>query len=474
MLSSFRRRDKRHEDTALLQQVSLDLGEPKLRPKRKLATSGSSFKLLVVLLTLWMLLIHYFERIRVKNAVNACQWENWENWTGSKADVRPHRVVLLADPQLVDDHTYPKLPRLANYLIRKMSDNYLYINNKYMEAYLDPDTTIFVGDLFDGGREWDDDVWIEEYKRFNAIFPRKPNRRTFRSLPGNHDIGFQNISYHNLRRFSSFFGELNDAFELGNHTFVQLDTISISHEDEQINRDSFAFLDSFDSFINPLLPRILLSHVPLYRDPGVEVCGPGRESKRKFPLQRGFQYQTVIDYFITKDVLDKVNPTLVFSGDDHDYCDIVHVDYSDNTRKLAREISCKTPSMTNGIKYPAYHLLSLNNPYDPKPKTGLVDPNNEKTYETMMCYLPNPYRGVKVYGFCLLLLFAILYACIIHPEKVERWIGKAKPQILPQTLQSLVPPDEGLDLRTRKINCLVHCGALLTCILVLLSLYNRM
>lgn len=473
MLTSFRRRDKRLDESATLQSASSESPELKLRPKRRLAESGSFLKLLVIILALWVLLIHYFERIRVRNAVNACQWDTWENWKGDKAKVKPHRIALLADPQLVDDHTYPKLPRLANYVIRKMSDNYLYINHKYMQAYLDPDTTIFVGDLFDGGREWDDDVWFEEYKRFNTIFPRKPNRRSFRSLPGNHDIGYQNISYHNVRRFSTFFGELNDAFELGNHTFVQLDTISMSHEDEQINEESGAFLDSIDAITNPMLPRILLSHVPLYRDPNVEVCGPGRESKKRFPLQRGYQYQTVIDYSITKEVLDKVNPMLVFSGDDHDYCDTVHIDYLDNTKMLAREISCKTPSMTNGIKYPAFHLLSLNNPYDPKPKSALLDSDDRKTYETMMCYLPNPYRAVKVYGFCLLLLFGILVACIVYPEKVEQWIGDTKPQILPHSFQTFVKADHGQDFKTRILICLVHCGGLLACILILLSLYYR-
>lgn len=473
MLTSFRRRDKKPEESSTLKQDSPESLESKLRPRRKLAGLGASLKLFTMLLALWVIVIHYFERIRVKNAVNACQWDKWENWKGEKAGVKPHRIVLLADPQLVDDHTYPTLPRLANYVIQKMSDNYLYINYKYMQAYLDPDTTIFVGDLFDGGRDWDDEVWFEEFKRFNSIFPRKPNRRSFRSLPGNHDIGFQNISYHNLRRFSSFFGELNDAFELGNHTFVQLDTISLSHEDEEFNQEPDTFCNSIDTISNPMLPRILLSHVPLYRDPNVEVCGPGRESKKRFPLQRGFQYQTVIDYYVTQKVLDKIKPILIFSGDDHDYCDTVHIDYLDNSKKLAREISCKTPSMTNGIKYPAYHLLSLNNPYDPHPKSALLDDNEKKTYETMMCYLPNPYRAVKVYSFCLLLLFAILFAFIVHPEKVEHWIGETRPQILPQTIQSFVKPDHSQDLRTRRLSCLVHCGALLACLLALISLYYR-
>lgn len=471
---NFRRRDKKPDGPPPPLDSPPSTSDTKLRPKRKSVSSGSVWKLLVALLTVWLLLIHYFERIRVKHAINACQWDKWENWTGDKASVKPHRIVLLADPQLVDDHTYPKLPRLIERILRRMSDNYLYINHKYMQAYLDPDSTIFVGDLFDGGRDWDDETWDAEFERFNAIFPRKPNRRTFRSLPGNHDIGFQNISHHNLLRFSAFFGEPNEAFELGNHTFVQLDTISLSHEDPEIYYESRKFLDSVSTLINPMMPRILLTHVPLYRDPLVEVCAANRESKKPFPLQRGVQYQTVIEYHISKEVLDIVNPTIVFSGDDHDVCDTVHVDYLDNSKQLAREISCKTPSMTNGIRYPAYHLLSLNNPYDPKPKSKLLDHNEEKTYETMMCYLPNPYRGVKVYAFCLLVLFAILTACIVYPEQVDDLIGHTQPQILPQSFQTFVNHDQDHDIKLRYIKCGIHCGILLFGILTLLSLYNRM
>ena len=41
-----------------------------------------------------------------------------------------------------------------------------------IHSVLAPDTTIFLGDLFDGGRYWDDKQWIDEYKRFTKIFPK--------------------------------------------------------------------------------------------------------------------------------------------------------------------------------------------------------------------------------------------------------------------------------------------------------------
>lgn len=462
----FRRREKKSSDVDA-EAPGLSKQDSKFRPRSSEGGFKLSTKLLTILLIYWLVIIHYFERVRVKSAIEKCAWNGWENWKGEQASNRPHRAVLLADPQLVDDHTYPHLPRFANYFIRKMSDNYLHTNYNYMQAYLDPDSTIFVGDLFDGGRDWEDDVWFEEYHRFNKLFPQKTNRKTFRSLPGNHDIGFQNITYLVAKRFAAFFGEPNDLFELGNHTFVQLDTISLSHDDTQISQNAWDFFGSLPGRLREDFPRILLTHVPLYRDPKVEKCGPGRESSKPFPLQKGFQYQTVIDYVYTDKILKTIDPVIVFSGDDHDHCDTVHVDYADNTKKLAREISCKTPSMTNGISYPAYQLLSLNNP---DPSKGQY----EKTFETVMCYLPVPFRGVKVYALSFLASYFLLIFCIYFPEKAGRFLERRRAILLPQFLKTYTSYEKDSSLTLRAANCGIYCATLTVAVLVLLACYNPM
>ncbi|KAF3989971.1 hypothetical protein FT663_02050 [Candidozyma haemuli var. vulneris] len=471
---NFRRRDRKHEGP-----VVPDEKVPEPRPTFQPRRNGHrvlSFKLILGLLVYFLVIIHYFERVRVKNAVNSCQWDNWEHWSGEKADVTPHRVAFIADPQLVDDHTYPKLPRLVGYLLRRMSDNYLHTNYKFMQYYLDPDTVIFLGDMFDGGREWDDKMWLDEYKRFNKIFPKKPNRRSIRSLPGNHDIGFQNVSTHNMERFAAYFGEANDFYELGNHTIVQLDTISMSHEDPAVHTQAREFLASLDTKINPSMPRMVLTHVPLYRDPRVETCDALRESSRPFPLQRGHQYQTVIDYSYTSQILNQLSPKIVFSGDDHDYCDMHHVDYTDNSKILAREISVKTASMTNGIKYPAIQLLSLNNPYDPNPKSKLASPDDTTTYKTMMCYMPTPYAGAKFYGLSYLVAVGILVACIVYPERIEIYLDKSagSSSVLPRFWQHcMVEHEKHSSFRKRLNEVGFHSAILLWSILCILSLYNR-
>ncbi|KAG7661711.1 uncharacterized protein J8A68_004769 [[Candida] subhashii] len=301
---------------------------------------------LVVLSLGWVGVVHYFERIVPYRIIEKCQWKQWEKWPSDR-DV--HRIALLADPQIVDDYSYPKQFKFFNFFVRAGADNYLHRNFQIMQEILDPDTTIFLGDLFDGGRYWEDDQWIAELKRFNKVFPKRVNRRDIRSIPGNHDIGFQTIHKHIQDRFAQYFGDLNDYIELGNHTIVMFDSISLSHPNETILRESREFLESINQRINPAYPRIILTHVPLYRFPDSQLCGPLRESKKLFPLVRGDEYQTVIEYGFSQEILKTIQPEIIFAGDDHDYCDIIqHYQTSNGIDKQTREITMKSPAMTSG------------------------------------------------------------------------------------------------------------------------------
>ena len=217
---------------------------------------------------------------------------------------------------------------------------------------LQPSTVYFLGDLFDGGREWstlaskspekvwnkyDTDFWLQEYRRFGEIFfdpwimyAAKSNpsadRKIISSLPGNHDLGIgTGIRLPVRARFSVFFGEGNRIDLIGNHTFVAVDTVSLTakpqseessatiwqpaqeflesanakkkktiardlrlryglaentllqHSVNEANNSPTGDTNSTSSLGESLdIPTILISHVPFYRDPGTP-CGPLRE-----------------------------------------------------------------------------------------------------------------------------------------------------------------------------------------------------
>lgn len=418
----------------------------------------------------------------------------------------PHRITLVADPQLVDPHTYPGRPWPLSTLTIKHTDVYLRRAYSRIQRDLDPHTVLFLGDLFDGGREWGTLLshspeeqyhrygrlfWQKEYDRFAHIFlkerggsqvsdtHRADGRRLITSLPGNHDLGFgRGIQLPVRGRFRAYFGEGNRLDVIGNHTFVCLDTVSLSaqeqaHAHEEIWRPAFDMLNNLEQDRNnavnrhlqhlfdepevfpephntkfldladassaalirktslpkplsketqPTLPTILLTHVPLYRPSGTN-CGPLRERGSAISISAGYQYQNTLSIGITDQIIDNVNRdgTLqhVFSGDDHDYCEIVHDTSTSKAGesnigkpgmavgKKIREITVKSISWAMGVRRPGFLLVSLWNPIDVhgKPLPGTVD----RTIQTHLCLLPDQLsiliRYGILFGISLLILF---------------------------------------------------------------------
>ncbi|CCJ31489.1 unnamed protein product, partial [Pneumocystis jirovecii] len=190
----------------------------------------------------WFFILWYGEVSIFKKMVNHCMWSQWENWENG---AHPYRVALIGDPQLVDKGTYNRsfiLTALTNFY----TDKYMKRNWKYLNNQLHPQSLIFLGDLLDGGRDLEmkkyristleeqkilkKTRWIKEYRRFDDVFFQPPGVKVISTLPGNHDIGFSDgVTLKRLNRFRAYFGESSSSYTIGNHTFVLLDTISLSN-----------------------------------------------------------------------------------------------------------------------------------------------------------------------------------------------------------------------------------------------------
>lgn len=354
---------------------------------RRLRGSGA---LLAILSALWLALFTYFELIAPYRNAAKCHWGNVDKKTN---------VMLVADPQLIDGHTYPERNRLLLKLSQHTVDVYLKQNYKALVNQLKPDYIMFLGDYLDNGRLCDDNYYEIEFLRFEKIFNVFPQyvrgKNLFTSVPGNHDVGFGNGVKAALQaRFASHFGKANTVCEIEGVDFIMLDSPSLSSQDPEIRKDSLQFLELLSAPINP---RVLLSHVPLFRDTEKQPCGPHRE-RNPFLQIAGYQYQLALDPDILEYLLNRIRPQLIFAGDDHDYCAIVR----DNG---AREYTVKSISMAMGIQYPAVQLLSF------AAKGPILQ------YDTHMCYLPSPY--VKV--------FAYLFAAIFSSFIVVFWNIKQRP-----------------------------------------------
>ncbi|CAD0037748.1 unnamed protein product, partial [Aureobasidium pullulans] len=370
----------------------------------------------------------------------------------------------------------------------------IYIKRSFhlLQRHIDPDTTLFLGDLFDGGREWSthfegfqpseqqwkkygDKYWLNEYDRFGNIFftqdqvtggmPAHKVKKFVASLPGNHDLGFGNGVQVPIRnRYQAYFGEGDRIDIVGNHTFVSIDAVSLSamgqpDSSPELWNSTMQFLDNAQYLKHkavraelkeqqgliphrrwahavttphdlgyqptkqelakepkPEFPTILLSHVPLYRPEGTP-CGPLRE---KYPpaapnlkhdkpnairIAGGYQYQNVLTQEISKTVAEKIgNIAHAFSGDDHDYCEVVHPDYASRHDRGIREITVKSISWAMGVRKPGFQLVSLWNPVDENGESLRDGP----TLQTHLCLLPDQLSIFIRYGILAALSLIVL------------------------------------------------------------------
>lgn len=438
-------------------------------------------------------------------------------------------MLLIADPQLVDPHTYPDRPWPLSSLTIVYTDLYLRRAYRSLQQSLLPDSTLFLGDLFDGGREWGtaqyespedrfksygQAFWRREYIRFSKLFlrdwfngpvatPSAPyGRKIIASVPGNHDLGFASgINPAVKSRFDAFFGPLNRVDVLGNHSFVSLDTVSLSAMDQvdpntgahgggdasdaatssshlwkpvedflgsvkQVRHravqtewqrltaspeqrlhkaDVLSVKEPLDSapFARPRhdipssqFPTLILSHVPLYR-PADTPCGPLREGNPSISLSRGYQYQNVLTPLISSDIVKHLTPeeiVQIYSGDDHDYCEVSHSEYTG----AINEITVKSMSWAMGIRKPGVQLVSLWNPIDiDEMQHDTLDnpdppPTPKDTVQNRLCHLPDQLSIFIRYGQLLILTLIVLAISTFRSQNPPADYEKSEP-LLPLT-----------------------------------------
>ncbi len=396
----------------------------------------------------------------------------------------------------------------------RYTDLYLRKSFQLLQHTLDPDTVIFLGDLFDGGREWathggdvpdeqwksyGDNFWLREYNRFGRIFfgpwthgkyrerQEGSYRKMIATLPGNHDLGLgTGIKLPVRKRFNAYFGGGNRVDMVGNHSFVSVDTLSLSakgqpdpatgntgasdgnkltqeiwgppeeflsqvkaekvraisrelrvqaggNENEALDHTLLELDDPLAHKVHETdrsatstdIPSILLTHVPLYRASGTP-CGPLRErypptrsgkepgetlekdGRNAIKVEAGIQYQNVLTPSVSNDLVEKIGDIEhVFSGDDHDYCEVVHRGYSSRNGGI-REITVKSISWAMGIRKPGFLMLSLWNLIDAR-GNRVGDAVKGKTLESHLCLLPDQLSIFIRYGLLLSTTVLILF-----------------------------------------------------------------
>ena len=84
-------------------------------------------------------------------------------------------------------------------------------------------------------------------------------------------------------------------------------------------------------------PRILVSHIPLHR-PDHSDCGPLR-GRRPMMQGYGLSYRNLLPKKASRHLLRAIDPLLILSGDDHDYCQYQHTNEANELRSGPVEIT---------------------------------------------------------------------------------------------------------------------------------------
>jgi len=271
-------------------------------------------------------------------------------WTWSCRWNEGTKVGIIADPQLSDAFSYgQKRGSLGLWLTKTSCDTYMHRAFHHLLSQK-PEVVLFLGDLFDGGREWslEDAQWTDDLQRFARIFhlqsqvAKLPTTNTLRYyyIPGNHDIGLGNhIIPEAYARFVDTFGKPNWGIKLNAATFIGIDSSSLlggsagsvidttiitdAKGEDEWHQNAKQFIDSISMARGNLTSRILLTHMPMYRPAGT-ACGPWRGSTRMVDQGSGYQYQNLIDAETSQWILDRIDPVMILSGDDHDWCHVEH------------------------------------------------------------------------------------------------------------------------------------------------------
>ncbi|XP_062087982.1 uncharacterized protein C630.12 isoform X2 [Humulus lupulus] len=377
-----------------------------------------------LLCVIWAVTLLYGEMVAYwVPSLWSCSWPHLHhNSTINGATNQRHyvKIAVITDPQIMDRTSLNLAPKsFALEMAQFYTD--LFMRRAFLLSVMPfkPDVILYLGDYFDGGPYLSDEEWQESLSRFKHIFYlyKQGKHRDVKVyfIPGNHDIGYESNLIHSpevAKRYEQEFGKRNYRFTAGKVEFIAIDaqTLDAHHQKNQAS-SSLEFVKNVSMAVRSY-PRVLLTHIPLYRRDWT-YCGPNRKS----PV---------------------INQVLILSGHDHDQCTITHK----STSGPVMEHTVGTVSWQQGNLYPSFMLLSATN--DVLSNTSSPD----EAISTQLCFLP---RQIFIYIWYIVLFIFTLLALLLWPtSSVSFWhclssfMGYGK-QILSDLLSTTKEKNEDLD-----------------------------
>jgi ethanolamine phosphate phosphodiesterase len=180
--------------------------------------------------------------------------------------------------------------------------------------------------MLESGRSLEEKDYLNSINRFDNIFHQnEKDKIPIYFTPGNHDINYWTTTKEIIERYKRNFGPLNKIIEKKNIKFVQINSIYLQSETPKETHDeSWKFLNDYKKDKSKKV--ILISHVPLYRNSTeLRKCGRFNEYRKQGMVNhQSHDYNTMLPKEISQKMKTKVEPDLIFSGDDHENCEYSH------------------------------------------------------------------------------------------------------------------------------------------------------
>ncbi|KAI0344733.1 hypothetical protein BDW22DRAFT_1326677 [Trametopsis cervina] len=397
------------------------------RRPRLLKFLRAQVSLLNCLAIVWVFTVLWIECGRFSFSIAQCGWEDKRlpsvrSSVTHESPEAPYHVFIITDPQVQAPLPPQQGPisRFRHWIYHhSLRKNWVYARS------LKPDAIVFLGDMLDGGRRLSGQKqYSQAVEHFREIFSLQTSTGVH-FVPGNEDVGLNPVPTDGPQArdfYVRYFGSANKKVTVRNHTFVLLDAPLLVEEDyrrsktrktfEEWHSDddgSVAFVRSSQRRVDPV---ILFTHIPLAR-PETASCGPLREhgTIRK---GAGPGYQNTLGKLTTQFIMEHIKPSLVFSGDDRDYCE-----YSHNVTGIAgvpgdssvREVTVKSFSPDKHIDHPGFHLLSLVTPQSAVDQQHSPD---APTFADSPCFMPSPTTTLYL-PFIAMTLLVLLIASLRQP-----------------------------------------------------------
>ncbi len=290
------------------------------------------------------------------------------------------------------------------------TDWQLFKSFRAIDFFTNHELVVVLGDSLDEGGLASSRLFRKYVERFKNLFHTE--KEILHSTVGNHDVDLSGAKAKpQLRRWEKEFGRVNQVRSFRGVDFVTLNSLALanlqrgSFRRQQRNR-TWEFIEGNFTFTQPERPRVLLLHVPLFRENDLD-CGPARHQETghvtyNAPHEAYSPPLDVLPAAETLDLLEKTHPHLVLSGHTHAQCFQNH--HHSNTRTTELTVP---PFSWRMRPDPSYALLYLR-----------ADHKN-LTSHALVCSLPNEYAVFSVYTAAGLATLAWAFFRLCCYKKIE-------------------------------------------------------